>query len=71
MGFKVGKYRHYKGFDYQVLYVATHTETGEKLVVYQSLYGGMEIWVRPFDMFTETVIIDGVERPRFKYEGTE
>ncbi len=65
--FKVGKYKHYKGFDYQVLHVATHTETGEELVVYQSLYGGMEIWVRPLDMFTETVTVDGAEQPRFKY----
>lgn len=62
-----GIYQHYKGQLYQVLQVATHSETAEKLVVYQCLYGDYSIWVRPFDMFIETVIIDGESRPRFKF----
>jgi hypothetical protein len=61
-----GRYRHYKGNDYEVLGTATHSETGEKLVVYRPLYGGRDLWVRPLSMFLETVDLDGVERPRFE-----
>lgn len=50
-----GVYRHYKGKLYQLLYVAQHSETQEKLVVYQCLYEDYSIWVRPLDMFKETV----------------
>ena len=53
-----GIYQHYKGQLYQVLNVATHSETREKVVVYQCLYGDYSIWVRPLDMFTETVSLD-------------
>ena len=60
-----GRYRHYKGKDYRVLHVATHSETGEKLVVYQTLYGDHDYWVRPLSMFTETVEVDGEAVPRF------
>lgn len=60
-----GLYRHYKGQDYKVLEVARHSETEEWFVVYQCLYGDYSIWVRPYDMFTETVIIEGKETPRF------
>jgi len=60
-----GLYRHYKGNDYEVLGVATHSETGESLVVYRALYGEFGLWVRPLAMFEETVQIDGVVTPRF------
>jgi len=62
-----GRYRHYKGKDYIVLGVATHSETEEKLVVYRKDYGDGSMWVRPLSMFTESVEIDGSSRPRFDY----
>ncbi len=49
------EYHHFKGQDYKVLYIATHTETNEKLVVYESLYNDHKIWVRPYDMFNSLV----------------
>ncbi|MDY0007170.1 MAG: DUF1653 domain-containing protein, partial [Spongiibacteraceae bacterium] len=61
----VGRYRHYKGRDYQVLGVARHSETGESLVVYIPLYGEGGYWVRPLAMFSETVMVDGRPVPRF------
>ena len=60
-----GRYRHYKGNDYQVLGVAQHSETGEQLVVYRPLYGEGALWVRPLAMFTEPVSVDGRQQPRF------
>ena len=60
-----GKYRHYKGFDYEVLGVATHSETEDVVVVYRALYGERGLWVRPLDMFCETVEVDGEKRLRF------
>ncbi|ATZ63154.1 DUF1653 domain-containing protein [Acinetobacter bereziniae] len=65
---KVGIYRHYKGNLYQVLHIATHSETREKLVVYQCLYGDYSIWVRPYEMFIEHVTLeDGQSRARFEF----
>jgi len=65
-----GHYRHYKGNEYEVLGEGTHTETEEKFVVYKALYAPYAIWVRPFDMFFEPVVIDGQTIPRFaKIEG--
>jgi hypothetical protein len=61
-----GRYRHYKGGEYEVFFVATHSETVEKLVVYRTLYGDRGYWVRPLDMFTGTVVVEGVEKPRFE-----
>ncbi|MBO1530727.1 DUF1653 domain-containing protein [Psychrobacter sp. F1192] len=61
-----GIYRHYKGNLYQVLHTAQHSETEEALVVYRCLYGEYGVWVRPLTMFTETVIRDGKEAPRFE-----
>ena len=61
-----GIYRHYKGSLYQVLHTAQHSETEESLVVYRCLYGEYGVWVRPLAMFSETVMIDDREVPRFK-----
>ncbi|MBL4588266.1 DUF1653 domain-containing protein [Candidatus Babeliales bacterium] len=65
---KLGLYQHYKGKMYHVLGVARYSESPHKLlVIYQALYDGYNVWVRPFDMFTGTVAIDGKEKPRFKF----
>ncbi|MCE2982200.1 MAG: DUF1653 domain-containing protein [Parachlamydia sp.] len=61
-----GIYEHYKGFRYQCLAVARHSETLEELVVYQALYGKQGIWVRPLTMFLETVVFDDKMVPRFR-----
>lgn len=61
-----GRYRHYKGNEYQVIGIATHSETLEAMVVYRPLYGEGGLWVRPAAMFIEDVIIDGRSRPRFE-----
>ncbi len=66
MSVKSGIYQHYKGKLYQVFHVATHSESQEKLVVYQCLYGDYSMWVRPLDMFLESVEIEGEILPRFK-----
>lgn len=60
-----GRYRHYKGRDYDVIGVARHSETQEPVVVYRPLYGEGALWVRPYAMFVETVDVDGVEVLRF------
>ena len=60
-----GKYRHYKGNDYEVVGVATHSETHEPMVVYRPLYGERALWVRPLAMFMEDVTVDGKTVPRF------
>ena len=65
----LGKYKHYKGNDYQVIGVATHSETLEKLVVYQKLYDDNSLWVRPLSMFIENVEVNGETLPRFMWVG--
>jgi len=67
MALKSGVYRHYKGKFYQVFEVATHSESGELLVVYRCLYGDYSWWVRPLSMFTETVEIAGEQIARFQW----
>ena len=62
----IGRYRHYKGNLYEVVGVARHSETLAPLVVYRPLYGEGALWVRPHAMFFESVLIDGVEQPRFR-----
>ena len=67
---KLGKYRHYKGKDYEVIGVAKLEETLEDMVVYRPLYTSeYSLWVRPLKVFTETVEIDGKTVPRFEYVG--
>lgn len=61
-----GRYRHYKGGEYEVFGVARHSETHEALVVYRPLYNDSGWWVRPYGMFVEQVTVDGVSRPRFE-----
>jgi len=64
---KFGKYRHYKGKEYEVIGLAKHSETLEDLVVYKALYGEGQIWARPLKMFEEKVMVDGAEVPRFEF----
>ena len=69
MELQPGTYRHFKGGEYAVQGVATHSETGELLVVYTPLYGSGGLWVRPLSMFLETVVHNGESQPRFSYIG--
>jgi hypothetical protein len=64
---KTGRYQHFKGNFYQVLHIATHSETEETMVVYQPEYGERAIWVRPLTMFDETIERDGKVFKRFQY----
>lgn len=66
-----GRYRHYKGKDYQVIDLARHSETEEWLVVYRCLYGDHSLWVRPLSMFRETVELAGEQVPRFSRIGDD
>lgn len=61
----MGRYRHYKGGEYEIVGLARHSETLEPLVVYRPLYGRSGLWVRPFAMFVETIEVDGRRQPRF------
>ena len=69
MEVKKGKYRHFKGNEYELLCIAKDSETLEDMVVYKALYGEGGIWVRPLKMWNETVVRDGVEYKRFTYIG--
>lgn len=60
-----GLYRHYKGGEYRLVGVVRHSETLEPLVLYRPLYNASGDWVRPYAMFFEDVVIDGVRQPRF------
>ena len=64
-----GRYRHYKGNEYEVVGVARHSETEEEMVVYRTLYGDHSLWVRPLAMFRESVVVDGRGVPRFERVG--
>jgi len=61
-----GRYRHYKGREYEVVGVVRHSETLEPLVLYRPLYNDSGLWVRPHGMFFEDITVDGVRRPRFE-----
>ena len=67
MDIKLGKYRHYKGNEYEVLGIAKHSETLEPMVVYKALYGDGELWARPASMWNETIEKDGKTFKRFEY----
>lgn len=66
---KLGRYRHFKGNEYEVLHLAKHSETQEPMVVYRALYGERGVWVRPASMWNETVERDGKTYRRFTYIG--
>ena len=66
---KVGKYRHFKGNEYEIVAVGRHSETLEPLVVYRALYGDGGVWVRPASMWLEQVEKDGYCGPRFAWVG--
>lgn len=64
---KLGKYRHFKGNEYEVIGVAKHSETQEELVVYKTLYGDFDMWLRPLEMFLDTKELEGKTVPRFTF----
>ena len=66
---KPGRYRHFKGNEYEAIGLARHSETLEQLVVYRALYGEGGLWVRPLDMFMEEIERDGKRIARFTYIG--
>ena len=67
MEIKLGKYRHFKGNEYEVIHIAKHSETGEDMVVYRALYGEGAVWVRPAQMWNETIVREGKTFRRFTY----
>ncbi len=69
MEIKKGRYRHFKGNEYEVLFTAKHSESCEDMVVYRALYGDGEVWVRPISMWNETVEMNGKLLSRFEYIG--
>lgn len=66
---KIGKYRHFKGNEYEVIGIASHSETLAPMVVYRALYGEGGLWVRPASMWNEQITRDGKTFPRFTYLG--
>ncbi len=66
---KKGRYRHFKGMEYEVTDIAVHSETEEEFVVYKALYGDGKTWIRPIEMWNETVEKDGKLYKRFTYIG--
>ena len=68
---RLGRYRHFKGGEYEVIGIARHSETREEMVVYRALYGEGGLWVRPLSMWEETVTRDGKTFQRFTSLGEE
>ncbi len=66
---KLGKYRHFKGNEYEVLGIARHSETLEELVVYKALYGEGGLWVRPAKEWNDIIERDGKTYKRFEFLG--
>lgn len=64
-----GRYRHFKGNEYLVLFTARHSETGENMVVYRALYDDGDVWVRPASMWNEEIVRDGKTFRRFTFIG--
>jgi hypothetical protein len=64
---KPGRYRHYKGQEYEVVGTAKHSETEEDFVVYRQLYGEGNLWIRPKEMFADQVLVNGQVMPRFQF----
>lgn len=71
MTIKKGRYRHYRGNEYEVIDVARHSETEEELVVYRALYGEKGLWVRPLEMFRSQIEREGKKVFRFEYIGPD
>jgi hypothetical protein len=67
MEIKIGKYKHFKGNEYEVVAIAKHSETLEEMVVYRSLKNANDVWVRPASMWRESVERDGKVVPRFQF----
>jgi hypothetical protein len=67
---KNGIYRHFKGKEYLLIEIVTHSETLEKMVVYQALYGDFSYWVRPYDLFFEKVLVEDKMVSRFEFVKT-
>ena len=68
---KLGRYRHFKGNEYEVIGVAKHSETEEVLVVYRTLYGDFDLWVRPINLFLEPKVVEGKQVARFEFISEE
>ena len=68
MTFQLGVYKHFKGNEYLVINTAKHSETEEVHVIYKTLYGERDLWIRPLSMFTEIIEREGKRFPRFKYD---
>lgn len=68
---KTGIYEHYKGNLYDVIDVVKHSENEETFVLYRTMYGDKSLWIRPYAMFFEDIVVDGESMPRFKYIGKE
>ncbi len=66
---KLGKYKHFKGNEYEVIGIAKHSETLEEMVVYKALYDNGSLWTRPLSMWDETITRDGKTLKRFTYIG--
>lgn len=69
MDLKPGRYRHFKGKEYQLIGIARHSETLEEMVIYRALYGEGGLWIRPVSMWNEQVERDGYQGPRFQFIG--
>ena len=69
MELRPGKYRHFKGGEYELIGIAKHSETLEPMVIYRALYGDGGLWVRPATMWSETVTREDYNGPRFLYIG--
>ena len=66
---RLGRYRHYKGGEYELVGVARHSETLEVLALYRPLYNASGLWVRPYAMFFEDIAHAGKRQPRFAFVG--